>query len=739
MVESSTCPLTGVHAGAESPDNMHAAGGDPLNAIARPVVPASAALMGSLDCTVCMYPYDINKRQPHILPCGGAHELCSECVESLRKRVPFLCPCCRELIKPEARINVNRGLLAALEERDHLTRHLLRTIHRQGTAQGASMVEVALATNPPVSSCRGRGGRGGRGGGRGGLGGRGASRVGLHAAPPTVTVAPQTVTVAPPTVTVAPPVAEEVRQPSCHNAAPCQRPAMMSDELESFVERCTLAPEAERRETSRHQSCLAVELDGAEEEETSWRPPSSLTEEGSEQAEDEDSSTEAKEAAAKAAKAAKNRKKHEKAKEKKKAEAAKAAIQQEALSAAPPAAPEPSTRQEGFKRGFLLRSSSTDQAVAGTTSSPPCTSPAASAMPLLPATDRPAASAAGLLPATDRPRSRKAPLPSGGAPEGFTSDASRKELIDLSPAQLLEVARMRGTDDVRLAHSAALLIYQRINFVRNPDERSSVDGLGIEWSCDRLGEAGWPRVLAKMMRAHLPPIDPYVVAIQRMAASGALNRSALPDAAAPDLALRLARMCCLALHQLTCSCDDDDVISHRRRRLVAESGALPVIVKAMGVYELAQWRLGQAACMVLYNVCAGGLHTIRQQVTEAGAIEATVSFLSYHSCCSACAKNQCHSCGVPPEDWAKNADFGMRVIVNLCAIQHDKAAETVTVSENVAATAKRALRAKVACVEEGVFDKIEAAYDRKNANVMKMLANVRRVLDQSIQTGARPT
>ena len=69
-----------------------------------------------LECTVCFEPYDARDREPKVLPCGGAHELCGSCLKQLRPvgDEAFLCPECREPIPPGARINTNRGLLAAL-------------------------------------------------------------------------------------------------------------------------------------------------------------------------------------------------------------------------------------------------------------------------------------------------------------------------------------------------------------------------------------------------------------------------------------------------------------------------------------------------------------------------------------------------------------------------------------------------------------------------------------------------
>jgi hypothetical protein len=68
-----------------------------------------------LECTVCLEPFDVGLRAPMIIPCGGSHELCFSCVTMLRKDSGFQCPSCRAQVAPEAQINRNRGLLAALE------------------------------------------------------------------------------------------------------------------------------------------------------------------------------------------------------------------------------------------------------------------------------------------------------------------------------------------------------------------------------------------------------------------------------------------------------------------------------------------------------------------------------------------------------------------------------------------------------------------------------------------------
>lgn len=73
--------------------------------------------MSALECPVCLEAYDGAQHEPKILPCSGAHELCDACLRLLRAQASgnFRCPECREKIETAARINTNRGLLAALQ------------------------------------------------------------------------------------------------------------------------------------------------------------------------------------------------------------------------------------------------------------------------------------------------------------------------------------------------------------------------------------------------------------------------------------------------------------------------------------------------------------------------------------------------------------------------------------------------------------------------------------------------
>ena len=65
---------------------------------------------------MCLERYDEDQNQPKILPCDGTHEICLACLNLVRisEGAAFLCPVCRQEIPSDARINTNRGLLAAL-------------------------------------------------------------------------------------------------------------------------------------------------------------------------------------------------------------------------------------------------------------------------------------------------------------------------------------------------------------------------------------------------------------------------------------------------------------------------------------------------------------------------------------------------------------------------------------------------------------------------------------------------
>lgn len=71
-----------------------------------------------MECPVCFNDYDLTDHQPHVIPCSGAHEICSHCLKLVRSRAeqgPWNCPTCRECIASTARVNGNRGMAAALE------------------------------------------------------------------------------------------------------------------------------------------------------------------------------------------------------------------------------------------------------------------------------------------------------------------------------------------------------------------------------------------------------------------------------------------------------------------------------------------------------------------------------------------------------------------------------------------------------------------------------------------------
>jgi hypothetical protein len=99
--------------------------------------------MSDLECSVCFYQYNDGKNEPKVLPCSGAHELCLTCLDRLRiVGTSFLCPTCRENIPANARINTNRGLLAALA--------LMRV--NAATPDSAATALERMAIAPPPSS-----------------------------------------------------------------------------------------------------------------------------------------------------------------------------------------------------------------------------------------------------------------------------------------------------------------------------------------------------------------------------------------------------------------------------------------------------------------------------------------------------------------------------------------------------------------------------------------------------------
>lgn len=72
----------------------------------------------TLECSVCLETYDLLEHVPRILPCSGAHDVCSACVKELRPAgEAFACPQCRDIVPSGARINENRLLLQALRQR----------------------------------------------------------------------------------------------------------------------------------------------------------------------------------------------------------------------------------------------------------------------------------------------------------------------------------------------------------------------------------------------------------------------------------------------------------------------------------------------------------------------------------------------------------------------------------------------------------------------------------------------
>ena len=122
-----------------------------------------------LECPLCMEVYDLHTREPKVLPCGGAHQICSFCALRLRPTgsdQSFTCPTCREYIPSGLRINTNRGLITALEmrtaqlqEADRLTHELERVRAEITQAQDAAReaaARVEAAAREPTASLQGR-------------------------------------------------------------------------------------------------------------------------------------------------------------------------------------------------------------------------------------------------------------------------------------------------------------------------------------------------------------------------------------------------------------------------------------------------------------------------------------------------------------------------------------------------------------------------------------------------------
>lgn len=68
-----------------------------------------------LDCVVCFEPMDTDARQPMVLSCKGAHQLCFSCAGSLKSdgAAEFPCPMCREEVD-STKFCTNRGLFCAI-------------------------------------------------------------------------------------------------------------------------------------------------------------------------------------------------------------------------------------------------------------------------------------------------------------------------------------------------------------------------------------------------------------------------------------------------------------------------------------------------------------------------------------------------------------------------------------------------------------------------------------------------
>lgn len=93
-----------------------------------------------LECPICLEPYDLHLREPKVLPCSGAHELCQACALAMRVNgtvggQDMKCPTCREMLPAGRPINTNRGLLAALKQQIASAQERAQLARAAATAQ----------------------------------------------------------------------------------------------------------------------------------------------------------------------------------------------------------------------------------------------------------------------------------------------------------------------------------------------------------------------------------------------------------------------------------------------------------------------------------------------------------------------------------------------------------------------------------------------------------------------------
>ena len=112
-----------------------------------------------LECPICLEPYDLQLREPKVLPCSGAHELCEACALKLRSNgtvggQDITCPACREPLPAGRQINTNRGLVAALKQQAAADKDRARLAAAAAAAQAeaAEAREAARIAREQASS-----------------------------------------------------------------------------------------------------------------------------------------------------------------------------------------------------------------------------------------------------------------------------------------------------------------------------------------------------------------------------------------------------------------------------------------------------------------------------------------------------------------------------------------------------------------------------------------------------------
>ena len=100
-----------------------------------------------LECPVCLEPYNLDTRVPRVLPCSGAHALCTACAVQLRGDAiggrMIKCPECRQELPASMRINENRGLIASLKAHEKLELEVATARAQAEAAEKRAQAEMA--------------------------------------------------------------------------------------------------------------------------------------------------------------------------------------------------------------------------------------------------------------------------------------------------------------------------------------------------------------------------------------------------------------------------------------------------------------------------------------------------------------------------------------------------------------------------------------------------------------------